>query len=399
MLSKCNKYKKFNRVCKAINIYTYQFLFLSSFNLENKQDLIKKNCEISHKVSQGCQKELFGHPELEYEIGIRQESIARNEKSEIEENGISIKPSVLNITGKEVAQHKIVFDETDFSLVDTNNEIRVHSNSVDVFGGLRRRNCEILSKVKQGYNENSFDLPELEGDIELNKETTDRNQKPETGGSSISNNPSSLDITEKDILQRSSVFDKTDFSLVDTKNEIRANSNCVDVFNNLGSTRLPRESWPEKLIPNIFVIEDPDPDELNANSYCEYNTKMQTLINNQEIRETFRSLTLELEGNLKISSPRQTSSVWNNGGKKRLIKQSTIEGIKTYFDTIERLERNSISCITKNRRASLPLSSTIQTRIKDLGKDINQKVRNVKNEYFFRITIKIKRYIILGNDF
>ena len=83
---------------------------------------------------------------------------------------------------------------------------------------------------------------------------------------------------------------------------------------------------------------------------------------------TIGSLTLALERKLKTdtdlsktsSSPSSSSS--RQGFKRQLIRQSTVEGIKDYFKTIEKLERNSMSFVAKTRRASLPLPSTTQNQ-------------------------------------
>ena len=76
---------------------------------------------------------------------------------------------------------------------------------------------------------------------------------------------------------------------------------------------------------------------------------------------TTRSLTLALERKLKTNTDLlKTSCSSRQGFKRQLIRQSTVEGIKDYFKTIEKLERNSISFVAKTRRASLPLPSTTQ---------------------------------------
>ena len=78
--------------------------------------------------------------------------------------------------------------------------------------------------------------------------------------------------------------------------------------------------------------------------------------NNIYMKNDSRSLTLELEKNLKTNPVIPTTSVWDKtNGRKRLIRQSTVEGIKDYFDTLDRLEQNSISFVAQNRRFSLPL--------------------------------------------
>ena len=76
---------------------------------------------------------------------------------------------------------------------------------------------------------------------------------------------------------------------------------------------------------------------------------------------TTRSLTLALERKLKTNTDLlKTSCSSRQGFKRQLIRQSTVEGIKDYFKTIEKLERNSMSFVAKTRRASLPLPSTTQ---------------------------------------
>ena len=78
---------------------------------------------------------------------------------------------------------------------------------------------------------------------------------------------------------------------------------------------------------------------------------------------TTRSLTLALERKLKTNTDlSKTSSSARQGFKRQLIRQSTVEGIKDYFKTIEKLERNSMSLVAKTRRASLPLPSTTQNQ-------------------------------------
>ena len=78
---------------------------------------------------------------------------------------------------------------------------------------------------------------------------------------------------------------------------------------------------------------------------------------------TTRSLTLALERKLTTNTDlSKTSSSSRLGFKRQLIRQSTVEGIKDYFKTIEKLERNSMSFVAKTRRASLPLPSTTQNQ-------------------------------------
>ena len=79
---------------------------------------------------------------------------------------------------------------------------------------------------------------------------------------------------------------------------------------------------------------------------------------------TTRSLTLALERKLTTNTDlsKTSSSSSRQGFKRQLIRQSTVEGIKDYFKTIEKLERNSMSFVAKTRRASLPLPSTTQNR-------------------------------------
>ena len=90
---------------------------------------------------------------------------------------------------------------------------------------------------------------------------------------------------------------------------------------------------------------------------------MQNEENDLDIQNEYRSLTLELESNLKINSVIPNGSVWDNtNGRKRLIRQSTVEGMKNYFDTLDRLEHNSISFVAKNRRYSLPLQPSISSK-------------------------------------
>ena len=77
---------------------------------------------------------------------------------------------------------------------------------------------------------------------------------------------------------------------------------------------------------------------------------------------TTRSLTLALERKLKTNTDLSKTSSSRQGFKRQLIRQSTVEGIKDYFKTIEKLERNSMSFVAKTRRASLPLPSTAQNK-------------------------------------
>ena len=77
---------------------------------------------------------------------------------------------------------------------------------------------------------------------------------------------------------------------------------------------------------------------------------------------TTRSLTLALERKLKTNTDLSKTSSSRKGLKRQLIRQSTVEGIKDYFKTIEKLERNSMSFVAKTRRASLPLPSTTQNQ-------------------------------------
>ena len=77
---------------------------------------------------------------------------------------------------------------------------------------------------------------------------------------------------------------------------------------------------------------------------------------------TTRSLTLALERKLKTNTDLSKTSSSRQGFKRQLIRQSTVEGIKDYFKTIEKLERNSMSFVAKTRRASLPLPSTTQNQ-------------------------------------
>ena len=132
---------------------------------------------------------------------------------------------------------------------------------------------------------------------------------------------------------------------------------CQEVFRNSPST------------PDIFVTTDLDVDDISATS----EPIGQNEANSLDIRNYHRSLTLELESNLKTNSVIPNSSVWdNNNGRKRLIRQSTVEGIKNYFDTLDRMEQNSMSFVAKNRRYSLPLPPSISSE-NDCAKNTQNK--------------------------
>ena len=60
--------------------------------------------------------------------------------------------------------------------------------------------------------------------------------------------------------------------------------------------------------------------------------------NNFDMKNDCRSLTLELEKNLKTNPVIPTTSVWGKtNGRKRLIRQSTVEGIKDYYVLTNRI--------------------------------------------------------------
>ena len=128
-------------------------------------------------------------------------------------------------------------------------------------------------------------------------------------------------------------------------------------------------------IPNIFVRENSNAEECSTTSDLGPKQNDKLMVNNFDAENNIRSLTLEIEGNFKTNPTIQNSSVWGNNSHRRLIRQSTIEGIKDYFDTLDRLERNSVSFIAKNRRSSLPLSATIITKSDYMKKDYKTKVR------------------------
>ena len=128
-----------------------------------------------------------------------------------------------------------------------------------------------------------------------------------------------------------------------------------------------------RYIPSAFVTDHLNSDEIS----CASELIDRSVNNAQPIKIDSRSLTLDLEKNFKTNPVLQKPSVWDNAnGRKRLIRQSTVEGIKDYFDTLERLERNSISFITKNRRYSLPLPADTSIRNKDNDIAPNKKVWN-----------------------
>ena len=106
----------------------------------------------------------------------------------------------------------------------------------------------------------------------------------------------------------------------------------------------------------------------------EQKQKDKSMESNCDLQTNFRSLTLEIERNFKTNPTQQNSSVWGNISNRRLVRQSTIEGIKDYFDTLDRLERNSVSFIAKNRRLSLPLCSNFMAKCDDANKQYNTKV-------------------------
>ena len=128
-----------------------------------------------------------------------------------------------------------------------------------------------------------------------------------------------------------------------------------------------------RYIPSAFVTDHLNSDEIS----CASELIDRSENNLKHIKNDSRSLTLDLEKNFETNPVQQKPSVWDNAnGRKRLIRQSTVEGIKDYFDTLERLERNSISFITKNRRYSLPLPADTSIRNNDNDIAPDKKVRN-----------------------
>ena len=131
-----------------------------------------------------------------------------------------------------------------------------------------------------------------------------------------------------------------------------------------------RDKTPNTSLVEEFKLSSLEDGEYRNNSLCI--TKFRDLDCTKEPESgtyntgdlgTTRSLTLALERKLKTNTDlSKTSSFARQGFKRQLIRQSTVEGIKDYFKTIEKLERNSMSFVAKTRRASLPLPSTTQNQ-------------------------------------
>ena len=131
-----------------------------------------------------------------------------------------------------------------------------------------------------------------------------------------------------------------------------------------------RDKTPNTSLVEEFKLSSLEDGEYRNNSLCI--TKFRDLDCTKEPESgiydtsdlgTTRSLTLALERKLTTNTDlSKTSSSSRQGSKRQLIRQSTVEGIKDYFKTIEKLERNSMSFVAKTRRASLPLPSTAQNK-------------------------------------
>ena len=162
-----------------------------------------------------------------------------------------------------------------------------------------------------------------------------------------------------------------------SKNESANHINSIFVDDNVSITgihvkNLPQETTNKNSIVNdVFIVEDINYEELSAAS--ELILRSET--NSMDFRNDSRSLTLDLEKNLKTNPVIPKSSLWDNtNGRRRLIRQSTVEGIKDYFDTINRLEQNSISFVAMNRRCSLPLPTDTSFEKDSLEKDRSKAV-------------------------
>ena len=180
-----------------------------------------------------------------------------------------------------------------------------------------------------------------------------------------------------------SIYEENDLFLLNTDIGNTKNANELEMdekfgaSDNVDGSKSPDKSCAELPIPGIFIMEDPKVLDLSITS--DFTVKHNEMKNGDvasfERPSSFRSLTLELERNLKISPNVPDSSVWNNSCNRRLIRQTTIDGIKDYFNTLDRLERNSVSFIAKNRRASLPLPPNIsRSKNYDTEKETSHKV-------------------------
>ena len=201
--------------------------------------------------------------------------------------------------------------------------------------------------------------------------------KPQTEHNNIFTQPPVLDISGQN---NDDIYMESNAVLLDTIDLNVTYSNQLEIYEVYEDTdndirdRTSDTSISKSEIPNIFVTEYSNVEESSTTS--DYGPKQndKTMVKNFDTEKNFRSLTLEIEGNFKTNPTVQHSSVWDNSSNRRLIRRSTIEGIKDYFDTLDRLERNSVSFISKNRRSSLPLSATIITKSDDVQKEYSVKV-------------------------
>ena len=159
----------------------------------------------------------------------------------------------------------------------------------------------------------------------------------------------------------------------DSANHI--NSKFVDgnvAITGIHVEKLSQETTNKNSIVNdVFIVEDINDAELSSASAL----ILRSDTNSIDLRNDSRSLTLDLEKNLKTNPVIPKSSLWDNtNGRRRLIRQSTVEGIKDYFDTINRLEQNSISFVAMNRRCSLPLPVDTSFQKDSLEKDPSKEV-------------------------
>ena len=219
----------------------------------------------------------------------------------------------------------------------------------------------------------------------VNEETTIRGIKPTTKQNIIFTRPPVVDISGHN---NDDIYVESDADLLDTidlnltycnKPEICETylSPDKDIMDRTSDTFITKPA-----IPSIFITENSNTEECSTNSDIGPKQNDKHKANNFDADNNIRSLTLEIEGNFKTNPTVQNSSVWGNNSNRRLIRQSTIEGIKDYFDTLDRLERNSVSFIPKNRRLSLPLSETIIRKSDETKKDYKTKVSKEKNIEF-----------------
>ena len=236
--------------------------------------------------------------------------------------------------------------------------------------------------------------------MELVEDTNPCSEQPNPQNRNLGISPGTLNAINKKGQLKDIETDKRDFKRGNTigVNEITSSEiKLVEIPNRQNIVSYEKHWATTAPTENVIrVSEDLILDGLNISSYypLEHSTtdSIATLSNSEYIDTSHRSLTLSLEKNLKVYPATKTSSIWNKDKNIRVIRQSTVEGIKDYFNTIDRLERNSVSFISQNRRASLPSSSTAQYKKHCEEQESSRKVNN-SNTILQHMIFKIKHCI------